>query len=192
MEAGEEYGRKINRMRRFACSLLIGWFVSICLPTLGVGQTLMNCGSQECYNDQLNAQRAEALDRIIELGNSPQLAADQAPIIAVAYYNSLTDEFFVGDRTFHRDDHEAALDTQGKRNTAIPVGIGWRPIAETQYIGYMRMVMGLDTPIDHIIYNNCVVARSRELSDSVTNEVRTSCRETARNPSMLDRWRWGD
>ena len=152
MGAGEEYGRTISRMRSFAFLHLIGWFVCLCLPTLGAGQTLPNCGSQECYNEWLNAQRAEALNRISELGNPPQLTADHAPIIAVAYYNSLTDEFFVGDRIFHRDDHEAALATQGIRNTGSPVGTGWRPIAETQYVGYMRLVMGLETPVDQTIY----------------------------------------
>lgn len=108
------------------------------------------------------------------------------------YYNSLTDEFFMGNRVFHSDDHEAAIATQGQRNTRSPSGVGWRRISETDYVNYMRMVRGLDTPMDQTIYNNCVVARSRGASESVMREVRASCRETARNPSRLERWRWGD
>jgi hypothetical protein len=108
------------------------------------------------------------------------------------YYNSLTDEFFMGDKVFRSDDHEAAIATQGQRNARSPSGVGWMRISETDYVNYMRMVQGLDTPMDQTIYNNCVVARSRGASESVLREVRASCRETARNPSMLERWRWGD
>jgi hypothetical protein len=108
------------------------------------------------------------------------------------FYNTLTEEFFVGDRAFHHDDHEAALATLGQRNTRTPSGFGWNRVSEKTYIAYMRSVKGFDTPMDQAIYNNCVVVRSRGASESVLREVRDSCRETAENPSRLDRWRWGD
>lgn len=178
-------------MPRFVFSHLIGLSICIWLPTLASAQVLPNCNSQDCYDEWLNEQRDEALNRIINLGNTSRFGEEIATTFSVAYYNSLTDEFFVGDRAFHRDNYEAAIVSRGLRNTRAPSGIGWRPISETEYIGYMRLVLDVDTPIDQNIYNNCVVARSRGASESVLREVRASCRETARNPSRLDRWRWG-
>jgi hypothetical protein len=189
---GKAEGFGGSEILRFVFSSCIGLFICTCLPTLAAGKILPNCSSQDCYDEWLNERRDEALNRIMYLGNTSRLSPEQAPSFSIAYYNSLTDEFFVGDRAFHRDDDEAALATRGLSNTQAPSGIGWRPISETEYIGYMRLVLVVDTPVDQTIYNNCVVAKSRDASESVLREVRASCRETARNPSRLDRWRWGD
>lgn len=170
----------------------IALIVCICLPNVLMGQVLPNCTTQECYDEWLSEQRDQAFSRIRGLGATHHANENPASSIASAYYNQLTDEFFVGDRTFHRDDHDAALATLGQENTRAPQGFGWQIVAPAEYAGYMRIVQGLDTPMDQTIYNNCVVARSRGVSESVLREVRASCRETARDPSMLDRLRWGD
>ena len=47
---------------------------------------------------------------------------------SIAYYNPLTEEIFVGDRIFHKNDHEAALETLGQRNTVAPSDVGWQPL----------------------------------------------------------------
>jgi hypothetical protein len=115
-----------------------------------------------------------------------------APPPAFAYFNPVTDEFFRGDQVFHRDEHSIAIETMNERNTRQPSGVGWRAITEGEYVNYLSIVLGTTQPIDRTIYNNCVIARSRDIPQSVFREVRASCRETAVNPSMLDRLRWGD
>lgn len=44
----------------------------------------------------------------------------------------------------------------------------------------------------NIIYNNCVVEKSKGVEKSAMPNVRSVCREISKNPSTLQRWRWGD
>jgi len=192
MGAEDGFGRELDKMIKHRVHNLIALIMCICLPDVSIGQVLPNCTTQECYNEWLSEQTDQALSRIRNLGSNYRANEHRAANIASAYYNQLTDEFFIGDRAFHRDDHDAALATLGQENTRSPSGVGWSRISETEYVNYMRIVQGLDTPMDQTIYNNCVVARSRGASESVLREVRASCRETARDPGMLDRLRWGN
>lgn len=46
---------------------------------------------------------------------------------------------------------------------------------------------------EEIIYNNCIVSKSQNVdSATVFRSVRSVCREISRNPTMLQRWRWGN
>ena len=42
------------------------------------------------------------------------------------------------------------------------------------------------------IYNNCVIAKSKGVDRSTLRNVRSVCSDISRNPSTLQRWRWGD
>lgn len=42
------------------------------------------------------------------------------------------------------------------------------------------------------IYNNCVISKSQNINNSVVREVRSICRTISENPTMLQRWRWGN
>jgi hypothetical protein len=142
----------------------------------------------------LTPSQADALiqkmPQVPKLDFSHGAADKRAP--AVAYHNSLTDELFVGDRTFKINNHVAALESLGQKNTVAPEGVGWTILTNEEYVRYMRRVKGMDTPSDPIIYNNCVVSKSSNVSDRVLREVRNSCRAVARNPSLIDRLRWGN
>lgn len=198
--------------------LFLAAVLSLTPPPSSAQVSLRDCITQECVVAALNRMRDDELRPIQGLSFGTAITEQptsqfSAPVemrppsaswriqeqrvserktVHRVYFNHITDEFFIGDRVFHRDDHEAALATFDQVNTRIPEGVGWQAIDLTQYTRYMRIVQGLDTPMDQAIYNNCVVARSRGVSEKVLSEVRASCRETAKNPSMIDRWRWGD
>lgn len=114
------------------------------------------------------------------------------PPPAFAYFNPVTDEFFRGDQIFHRDEHSIAIETMNQSNSSRPSGVGWRAITEGEYGSYLSIVLGTTQPINQTIYNNCVIARSRDIPQNVLREVRASCREIAENPSMFNRLRWGN
>ena len=42
------------------------------------------------------------------------------------------------------------------------------------------------------IYNNCFIERSRGADRTAIGSVRNVCRQISENPTMLQRWRWGD
>lgn len=42
------------------------------------------------------------------------------------------------------------------------------------------------------IYNNCVIAKSKDIDKRALINVRSVCREISENPSTLQRWRWGE
>lgn len=42
-----------------------------------------------------------------------------------------------------------------------------------------------------IIYNNCFIEKSRGAEMTAINSIRMVCKEISENPSMLQRWRWG-
>jgi hypothetical protein len=184
----------------------LAFSVSIFAPTAGKAEGDIGwCGhSRAVCMGLLSAPRTPTLDPNAELEAMRQRIHEQLsqfqrqqvpsaplPPPAFAYYNSVTDEFFRGDQTFHRNEHNTAIKTMNRGNTRRPSGVGWQAITETEYGSYLSIVLGTTQPMDQTIYNNCVVARSRGASESVVREVRASCRETARNPSRLDRLRWG-
>lgn len=114
------------------------------------------------------------------------------------FYSPSLGRYSVGGVEFDEEEYDVALqsvnflDRPGSPQTPAP---DWRRLRGDQYGRYLQSISeGGDParPVDQTIYNNCVIARSRGTSESVLREVRASCRETAKNPSMLDRWRWGD
>lgn len=42
------------------------------------------------------------------------------------------------------------------------------------------------------IYNNCVIAKSKNVDVSVLREVRAICKQISLKPTALQRWRWGN
>lgn len=132
--------------------------------------------------------KTNSLMKLLEKQAEPE---KKVRTFSIAYYNPLTEEIFVGDRIFDKNDLEAALETLGQRNTVAPSDVGWRPLSYNQYVSYIRKIRGMDNPIETVIYNNCVISKSRGVSDKILREVRSSCRAVARNPSSRDLLRWG-
>ena len=132
--------------------------------------------------------KTNSLMKLLEKQAEPE---KKVRTFSIAYYNPLTEEIFVGDRIFDKNDLEAALETLGQRNTVAPSDVGWRPLSYDQYVSYIRKIRGMDNPIETVIYNNCVISKSRGVSDKILREVRSSCRAVARNPSSRDLLRWG-
>jgi hypothetical protein len=42
------------------------------------------------------------------------------------------------------------------------------------------------------IYDNCVISKSRGVDSSAMRNVRTLCERISDNPTVLQRWRWGN
>ena len=42
------------------------------------------------------------------------------------------------------------------------------------------------------IFNNCYIDNSRDAHRSAINSIRTVCKQVSKNPTMIQRWRWGE
>ena len=146
--------------------------------------------------EDVDKQRRKALENLSNLGTeantSPNAVNTREDGGETIYYNPVTDEFFVGDRIFNRNNHDTALETFGQSNTRKPEGFGWRIISHAEYINYILLIQGEIQPVNSKIFNNCVIAKMKGRDKSILREVRSVCREIGRNPSMLERWRWGE
>jgi hypothetical protein len=114
--------------------------------------------------------------------------------VAPAYFNQVTNEMFVGDRIFDAADHVAAKQTWGIPNTKQPQGPGWVGLPESSYRSYMAKVNGNDVPDQagtEVIYRNCVIEKSQNQPESVVREIRAACRDISNDPSIIERWKWG-
>ncbi len=115
--------------------------------------------------------------------------------VAQAYFNQVTNEMFVGDRTFDAADHVVAKQTWGSSNTRQPDGPGWVPLPESSYSSYMAGVYGNAVPDQsgkEKLYRNCVIEKSENQPESVVREIRATCRDISNNPSSIERWKWGE
>ena len=113
----------------------------------------------------------------------------------LAYWNAATQQLYVGDRVFDKDDHVAAKETWGRYNTKKPEGPGWIGLTESSYTSYMAEVNGHKTPTQtgsEAIYRNCVIEKSVNQPESVVREIRAACRAISSNPSIDEKWKWGE
>jgi hypothetical protein len=168
--------------------------------TLGAGQIDANTDYIEKLrrdaDERLERMRLETEARIQRLLETPPLTAK--PVTrppAIAYWNEATHQMFVGDRAFNKDDHAAAKQTWGSYNTKKPEGPGWIALPESSYTSYMAVVNGHKEPGQsgsEAIYRNCVIEKSTNQPESVVREIRATCRDISSNPSLIERWKWGE
>ena len=43
----------------------------------------------------------------------------------------------------------------------------------------------------NILRDNCIISKSKNTGDSVMQEIRRICTEISKNPSMIQKFRWG-
>lgn len=113
----------------------------------------------------------------------------------LAYWNEATQQLYVGDRAFDKDDHVAAKETWGSYNTKKPEGPGWIGLPESSYTSYMAVVNGHKTSTQtgsEAIYRNCVIEKSANQPESVVREIRAACRAISNDPSIYEKWKWGE
>ncbi len=169
-------------------------------PTLGGGQMDANTAYIEKMrrdaDERLKQLRIETDARIQRLLDAPPLnenSVTRPP--AIAYWNEATQQMFVGDRAFNKDDHATAKATWGAYNTKKPEGPGWISLPESSYTNYMAVVNGHKQPGQsgsEAIYRNCVIEKSANQPESVIREIRATCRAISSDPSIFERWKWGE
>jgi hypothetical protein len=112
----------------------------------------------------------------------------------VIKFDEVRNLFCVNGFTFDGKDKTAAI--QSLRYLEIdPVGCprgAWTGISSDMFAQYIRSAEGIETNYDDRIYNNCVVNKSRSTDRSVLGNVKAACRAIAANPSLLERFRWGE
>ena len=145
------------------------------------------CLQQKARND-MRALGERSLRDIEQMQNNSKPA--------IAYYNNVTKEMYVGDRLFKMDDRATAKQTWGLYNTKYPAGPGWNSMSENSYARWMDQ--NVNDNIESTsrqsenVYNNCVIERSKNRPANVMLEIRNYCRDISSNPSILDRWKYSN
>jgi hypothetical protein len=171
------------------------------LPATGFSQSNFDA---DAYIEKLRKRNDEALERMRKRSDERTQSLFDAPKLfdnnvaqppAIAYWNAATQQMFVGGRAFHKDDHVAAKETWGKYNTKKPEGPGWVGLPESSYTSYMAGVNGHKTIAQtgsEAIYRNCVIEKSVNQPESVVREIRAACRAISNDPSIYEKWKWGE